>query len=119
MRKNKWLCRLICSALLTPEKVVITNIPDIVDVNNLIDLAASMGVEILFRPDITKPFHSNGMFFEAFDASGKVIDEWTVYSVGGGALMDKPGGIDTKDVYPFSKMSDLLKLCDDEGKTLW
>ena len=24
---------------------------------------ASAGVEILFRPDITKPFHSNGMFF--------------------------------------------------------
>jgi UDP-N-acetylglucosamine 1-carboxyvinyltransferase len=43
--KNEAL-QVICAALLTPEKVAINNIPDILDVNNLIDLAASMGVEI-------------------------------------------------------------------------
>jgi len=65
------------------------------------------------------PLHPNGMFFEALDLSGKVIDEWTVYSIGGGALMDKPGGLKTEEVYPFSKMSELLKRCENEGKTIW
>ncbi|WP_439181780.1 UDP-N-acetylglucosamine 1-carboxyvinyltransferase [Carboxylicivirga taeanensis] len=43
--KNEAL-QVICAVLLTPEKVTINNIPDIVDVNNLIDLLAEMGVVI-------------------------------------------------------------------------
>jgi L-serine dehydratase len=75
--------------------------------------------EIKWIKDKELPLHPNGMFFEAIDHSGKVIDEWTVYSIGGGALMDKPGGIETSEVYPFSKMSELLELCEKEGKTIW
>ena len=41
--------------------------------------------EIVWRPDISLPFHPNGMRFEAFKA-GKPVDEWVIYSVGGGAL---------------------------------
>ncbi len=65
------------------------------------------------------PLHPNGMRFEALDRNGKTTNEWVVYSVGGGALMDKPGGLESKDIYPFNKMSDLLDKCDREGKTLW
>jgi UDP-N-acetylglucosamine 1-carboxyvinyltransferase len=43
--KNEAL-QVICATLLTPEKVTIHNIPDIVDVNNLIDLIASLGAEV-------------------------------------------------------------------------
>lgn len=43
--KNEAL-QVICATLLTPEKVTIHNIPDIVDVNNLIDLVASLGAEV-------------------------------------------------------------------------
>ncbi|WP_430810556.1 MULTISPECIES: UDP-N-acetylglucosamine 1-carboxyvinyltransferase [unclassified Carboxylicivirga] len=43
--KNEAL-QVICAVLLTAEKVTITNIPDIVDVNNLIDLLGQMGVVI-------------------------------------------------------------------------
>lgn len=43
--KNEAL-QIICATLLTPEKVTITNIPDIVDVNKLIDLLADLGVNI-------------------------------------------------------------------------
>jgi UDP-N-acetylglucosamine 1-carboxyvinyltransferase len=42
--KNEAL-QVICATLLTSEKVTIHNIPDILDVNNLIDLLASLGVE--------------------------------------------------------------------------
>ena len=43
--KNEAL-QIICASLLTPEEVKIHNIPDILDVNNLIDLVGSLGVEV-------------------------------------------------------------------------
>lgn len=42
--KNEAL-QILCACLLTEEKVEINNLPDIVDVNNLIKLLAEMGVE--------------------------------------------------------------------------
>jgi len=43
--KNEAL-QAICAVLLTPEKVTISNIPDILDIRNLIGLLVSMGVEV-------------------------------------------------------------------------
>ena len=43
--KNEAL-QVICATLLTSEKVTITNIPDIVDVNKLINLLQAMGVRV-------------------------------------------------------------------------
>lgn len=43
--KNEAL-QIICAVLLTPEKVTVCNIPDIRDVNKLIELLAYMGVEV-------------------------------------------------------------------------
>ncbi|MCD7977060.1 MAG: UDP-N-acetylglucosamine 1-carboxyvinyltransferase [Tannerellaceae bacterium] len=43
--KNEAL-EVICAVLLTPEKVTIHNIPDILDVNNLIQLLQSLGVKV-------------------------------------------------------------------------
>lgn len=43
--KNEAL-QVLCAVLLTPEKVTISNIPDIIDVNKLINLLQVMGVKI-------------------------------------------------------------------------
>ncbi len=43
--KNEAL-QIICATLLTSEKVTISNVPDIVDVNKLIDILADLGVSI-------------------------------------------------------------------------
>src|SRR5512133_1356338 len=43
--KNEAL-QIICATLLTSEKITVHNIPDILDVNNLIELTGSLGVEI-------------------------------------------------------------------------
>ncbi len=43
--KNEAL-QVLCAPLLTPEKVTISNVPDIVDVNKLINLLQAMGVKI-------------------------------------------------------------------------
>ena len=55
--KNEAL-QVLCPALLTSEKVRVTNIPDIIDVNKLITLLGNLGVKIqktaqaiiLFKP---------------------------------------------------------------------
>jgi UDP-N-acetylglucosamine 1-carboxyvinyltransferase len=43
--KNEAL-QVLCTVLLTPEKVTISNIPDIIDVNKLINLLRSLGVKV-------------------------------------------------------------------------
>ncbi len=43
--KNEAL-QILCAVLLTPEKVTIANIPDIIDVNKLIDLLRDLGVKV-------------------------------------------------------------------------
>ena len=43
--KNEAL-QILCAVLLTPEKVVINNIPDIIDINKLITLLGNLGVKI-------------------------------------------------------------------------
>ncbi|MGB0177288.1 MAG: UDP-N-acetylglucosamine 1-carboxyvinyltransferase, partial [Owenweeksia sp.] len=43
--KNEAL-QIICATLLTPEKVTISNIPDILDVNKLIDILSDLGVTV-------------------------------------------------------------------------
>ena len=43
--KNEAL-QILCAVLLTPEKVTIHNIPDIIDINKLINLLGNLGVKI-------------------------------------------------------------------------
>ena len=53
--KNEAL-QVICATLLTPERVVISNIPQILDVMQLIDLLRAMGVEVERLADDTYSF---------------------------------------------------------------
>tara|TARA_R110002096_G_scaffold432259_2_gene648860 strand:- start:2962 stop:4269 length:1308 start_codon:yes stop_codon:yes gene_type:complete len=43
--KNEAL-QVLCAVLLTPEKVIMNNVPDIIDVNKLIDLLRDLGVKV-------------------------------------------------------------------------
>lgn len=93
------------------------------------DMAITRGlspkpVEIVWRADIVKPFHTNGMFFEALDADGKVTDSWMVYSIGGGYLATEEGevplGITPEgEVYPHNTMKDIMEYIDREGLSFW
>lgn len=76
--------------------------------------------EIVWQPNIFLPFHPNGMKFTAFDSEGKETDTWTVFSIGGGELAEEGArGALTPDVYNMSKLSDILKWCEETGKTYW
>lgn len=74
-------------------------------------------VEIIWREDIVKPYHPNGMMLEAIDADGNVIGDWTIYSVGGGTIaeegMRNAGGNDT---YPHSTMEEIIAWCKENNK---
>ena len=63
------------------------------DVAILETLEPHAPTRIIWQPHFFLPFHPNGMTFKAKDKNGKVSDEWTVYSVGGGALAEE--GIST------------------------
>lgn len=72
--------------------------------------------EIIWEPSITLPRHPNGMQLVA-EKDGAIIDEWEVYSVGGGALWDERGTFESEEVYPSTNMAEVLKWCKDEGRT--
>ena len=76
--------------------------------------------EIVWRPDDKLPDHPNGMIFEALDADGNVIADYTVYSVGGGALREPGVKSETvKDVYRLPDMASIMKHCEEAGLTYW
>ena len=58
--KNEAL-QVICATLLTAEKVNISNIPDIVDVNKLIDLLADLGVTVQRKGHGNYTFQANDL----------------------------------------------------------
>ena len=59
------------------------------DVAILDTLQPHAPVELIWKAHIFFPFHPNGMTFKSLNENGKVTDEWTVFSVGGGALAEE------------------------------
>lgn len=75
---------------------------------------------IRWEPDVFLPYHPNGMKFEALDTDDKVIDSWTVYSVGGGALEeDGKQGDELPEIYHLNTMTEILRYCEESGKSFW
>jgi len=85
----------------------------------LTDGSAPLPVEIVWKPDVVLPFHTNGMHFEALDAKGTVTSEWTIYSVGGGALANETQREESLCVYDKSTLSEILPYIEHEGMTYW
>ncbi len=44
--------------------------------------------EIVWMPEFVHPFHTNGMKFIAIDKDGNEMNEWLVFSVGGGTIIE-------------------------------
>ena len=76
-------------------------------------------VTINWESDIFLPYHPNGMTFKAFNSEGVMTEEWTVYSVGGGALEEEGKPAVIPDIYPITRMTDILNWCEDTGKAYW
>lgn len=76
-------------------------------------------VEIVWAPDQRRPAHPNAMDFMALDGAGSVLETWTVFSIGGGALRDATSTIQTAQVYPLQTLTSIMDLCAEEGITYW
>ena len=99
--KNEAL-QIICATLLTSKEVVISNIPDIIDVNKLINLLSSMGVKVKkFNPNKysfkAENINLKSLSSEKFKTDGKSI-RGSIMIVGpllarfGIASIPRPGG---------------------------
>lgn len=78
--------------------------------------------EIIWKPEVVPSFHTNGMDFKAFNAMGNELAAWRVYSVGGGALSDgttSGGEWQPADLYPLTRMTDIIHWCSQTGKSYW
>ncbi len=99
--KNEAL-QVICASLLTPEKITIHNIPSIDDVNNLIGLLASIGVEISRESESTVSFEARnidldylltpGFRQQSAGLRGSVMIVGPLLARFGKAYIPRPGG---------------------------
>lgn len=84
----------------------------------IIDTLSPYETEIIWKPEIILPFHTNGMKFEAI-VKDKSVKEWTVYSIGGGDLSDGTSNTTRQSLYNKTTMKDILEWCQQTGKTFW
>lgn len=75
--------------------------------------------EIIWKPEESLPRHPNALLLEALDETGTVLDQWTVYSVGGGKIIDDNHDEDLESVYNLSTMNEILDWTKKTGSTLW
>ena len=99
--KNEAL-QILCAVLLTEDEIIVENIPDIKDVNLLINLLEGIGVDVKKINDTTYKFKSNNIDLtytktkEFFDKSSKI--RGSIMLMGpmvarfGSAYIAKPGG---------------------------
>jgi L-serine dehydratase len=76
------------------------------------------GTDLLLHRRRSLPAHPNGMTFHAFAGDGRVLDQRTYYSVGGGFVVDEEAtGADrvvadtTRVRFPFGSGAELLAIC--------
>ena len=99
--KNEVL-EVICATLLTDEEVIISNIPNILDVNNLIQLLRDMGVKVKKQNADTYAFRADAINFDYLESDdflarcsrlrGSVMLVGPLVARFGCAVISKPGG---------------------------
>ncbi|MDD4000557.1 MAG: L-serine ammonia-lyase, iron-sulfur-dependent, subunit alpha [Bacilli bacterium] len=74
--------------------------------------------EVVFHPELFYDYHPNGMIFKAYQ-NGEKIDEWLIFSVGGGSLkeLNEPRTADV-NYYSLNKMNDILDYVEKEQLNL-
>ena len=99
--KNEAL-QILCAVLLTPEKVVVHNVPDIRDVNKLINLLRGLGVEVDKLSDSTYAFtaaninldylQSEEFYKRATQIRGSIMILGPLLARFGKGIIPQPGG---------------------------
>ena len=86
----------------------------------LLEILGPDRTELVWHPDHALPRHPNGLRLVATGADGAVREDWTVYSPGGGAIVEEAHwGEPRPAVYPLDCMDDILAWCQDNGAAFW
>ncbi len=85
----------------------------------IIDEFFPIKVDVKFNFDIVYEYHSNAMKFSAYKQN-VLIGDWLVFSIGGGELRELNEKITSreKEIYPISKMGEILKECEEKNISL-
>ncbi len=77
-------------------------------------------VNIVWKPEEFLSYHPNGMKFAALNQAGLPEDEWTVFSVGGGALeYEEMRYSESGEIYQMNTMTDIKEYCERTGRCYW
>lgn len=77
-------------------------------------------VNIVWKPEEFLSYHPNGMKFAALNQAGLPEDEWTVFSVGGGALeYEEMRHSESGEIYQMNTMTDIKEYCERTGRCYW
>jgi L-serine dehydratase len=89
------------------------------------EIAFDEKTDLVFNKRQKLPFHSNGMRFTAYDSTGAELATRDYYSVGGGFVVNPDEAAENRIVadtsplpFPFHSGDELLKMCEDSGKTI-
>lgn len=80
---------------------------------------AERDLTLHWKPEESLPLHPNGMHFTAWDQTGKLTDQWEVYSVGGGKISDSESISSTVNVYPLRSIAKIMEECSRRGLGYW
>ncbi len=77
--------------------------------------------ELIWDTTTTDLPHPNTMLWTAYDASGKEVDHWRVYSIGGGSLRDDHGPVFAEPIvtYPIKSIADAIAWCEKNAASFW
>lgn len=76
-------------------------------------------MELIWKAEEFLEKHPNAVRFKAFDEENNLLNEWTAYSVGGGAIIDDDSSVQTHKVYELTTMDDIIDWCKTNNKQLW
>lgn len=81
---------------------------------------ANVPVNIVWKPEVFLPYHPNGMKFAALNSAGFPEEEWTVFSVGGGALeYEGMKHENSGEIYTMDSMTEIMDYCERTGRCYW
>ena len=75
--------------------------------------------KLIWQADVVLPFHPNGMRFIAKDNKGNTTDEWYIYSVGGGDILEEGQSKVQNGIYKLHYIKDIQAWCQRTGKGYW
>ena len=114
-----------------PEAIEIEKIPSLLASIRMGSLNAPWGTQLAFDEKLDLdfkrlkplPIHPNGMHFTALNASGEILADEVIYSLGGGFIatedeMKKPSAAGVNVTYHFTNAAELMEHCKQSGLSI-